>query len=158
MPSNQLVFLRQTLYQLKHEYGSRADVYFEAEGELDTKTGNRNVTRQKWCVRRAICLPTMTSAASLFPFGLERLRKHDAAVQMGDKTVVIDRRDLPQDLRIETHNWSIVIDRRRYEVLTVEEWECRAAYQIVVKELKGARVYEQVEISVGDEVEADGES
>ena len=152
-PRNQLTFLRNLLYGLKQTYGAPADVYQDSDETLDFTSGVRSVTTQKWKIRRAICLPTVTSAESLFPAAIKQIWKRDAAVEAGTKVILVDRRDLPDGLHVETHGWYVVIDHRRYEVLKVEEFELRAAYLVTLKELAGARVYEQVDALVTDVVQ-----
>ena len=147
-------FLRTLIYGLKQTYGSPADIYYETADPVDLTTGARNVTKLKWSIRRAVCLPTVTAAESLFPAAaVKAIWKRDGAVETGTKVVVVDRRDLPDGLRVETHNWSVVINRRRYEVLKLEEFEPQIGYLLTLKELAGARVYEQIEVTVSDEVE-----
>lgn len=153
-PRNQLGFLRNLIYGLKQTYGAPADFYQESDETVDFTTGVRSVTTQKWKVRRAVCLPTVTSAESLFPVELKRIWKRDAAVEAGTKVILVDRKDLPAGLRVETHGWYVVIDRRRYEVLKVEEFELQAAYLVTLKEMAGVRVYEQVEVKVADDIDS----
>jgi hypothetical protein len=156
-PHNQLGFLRLLLYQLKRQFGAPADIYYESADTVDVTTGVRNVTKQKWKVRKAICLPTVTSAQQLLPAAIIAIWRQGGSGEVGDKVIVIDRRDLPKGFRLETHNYSVVIHHRRYEVLKVEEYEFQAAYLVTLKELAGARVYAQVEVSVSDDIDTDGE-
>jgi hypothetical protein len=151
-PRNQLGFVRTLLYQLKQQYGAPADVYYESADSVDLTTGERTVTKQKYRIRRAVCLPTLTSAETLYPAAVKAIWKRDAAVEAGTKVVLVDRRDLPEGLTLGTHNWSLVIDRRRYEVTSVEEFESRTGYVLTLRELKGARAYEQVDAALRDDV------
>lgn len=152
-PRNQTRYLKDLVYNLKMTFGTPADIYYESADTVDLTTGVRSVTKVKYQVRRAVCLPTVTSAESLFPSEIKRIWKRDAAVETGTRVILVDRRDLPAGRRVETHNWSVVIDHRRYEVLKVEEFETGVAYLLTLKELAGARAYEQVDVCVTDEVE-----
>ena len=156
-PGNQLGFFRLLLYQLKRQFGAKADLYWESADTVDLATGQRNVTKLKWSVQRAICLPTVTSAQQLLPAAIIAVWRQGGGGEVGDKQLIIDRRDLPKGFRLETHNYSFVISRRRYEVLKVEEFEHDAAYLVTLKTLTGVRAYEQIAVTVRDCVETDGE-
>jgi hypothetical protein len=156
-PGNQLGFFRLLLYQLKRQFGAKADLYWESADTVDLATGQRNVTKLKWCIQRAICLPTVTSAQQLLPAAIIAIWRQGGGGEVGDKQIIIDRRDLPKGFRLEIHNYSVVISRRRYEVLKVEEFEHEAAYLVTLKTLTGVRAYEQIEVTVRDCVETDGE-
>jgi hypothetical protein len=152
--SNQLSFLKKLLYGLKMAYGSPAALYFDGEDTLNLETGEKTVVRQKYSLRRAICLPTVESSESLLPGSLTSVWRWGGAVEWGDRAVAIDRRDLPRNLEIGTDNWSMVIDRQRYEVISVELFEDNAAYLLKLKALEGSITYEQIDIRMRDRGEA----
>lgn len=142
--------LRRIMYRLKRDYGSPVFIYYEPEDNVNLSTGVRTVTKQRWFVKRGVSLPTEIHRDSVFSSALKPEFRYGQSVQLGDKTLLLDRADLPRDVELGTTNWYMVIDRRRYEVCRVSEYDHRLAYYVVLKELKGAPIDQIVEITVCD--------
>lgn len=143
-------FMRRVMYRLKRDYGSPVDIYHETSDGVDLTTGKRTVQKTKWHVRRGVPLPTAIHRDSVFSAALKSEFQYGQSVQLGDKTLLLDRGDLPKDFVLGTENWFMIIDNRRYEVSRVEEYEYRLAYFVVLKELKGAPLGRIIEIKVSD--------
>lgn len=142
--------LRRIMYRLKRDYGSPVDIYYEASDSVDLTTGKRQIIKQKWCVKRGIPLPTAIHRDSVFSAALKSEFQYGQSVQLGDKTLLLDRSDLPKDFTLGTENWYMIIDNRRYEVCRVEEYDHRLAYFIVLKELKGAPKGRIIDLTIKD--------
>lgn len=148
---NQLpFFLRRIMYRLKRDYGSPISIYHECSDTVDLETGIRTVKSRSWSLERAVCLPTSIHRNSIFSAALKPEFQYGQTVQLGDKTLLIDRTDLPQNLRLGTENWYIIIDYKRYEISRIDEYEGNTAYFVVLKELKGAAPNRTVEILVSE--------
>lgn len=143
-------FMRRIMYRLKRDYGSPLDIYYESADSVDLTTGKRNVTKQRWHLRRAVNLPTSIYRDSVFSAALKSQFQYGQSVELGDKTVLIDRKDLPCGVELGTENWYMIIANRRYEVKRVEEYDPGLAYFVVLKELKGAPLDRFVEVTVCD--------
>ena len=135
---NRLFFMRQLLYRLKRDYGSPVDIYYEAADAVDLTTGKRSITKEMWSVRRGITLPTSIHRDSVYAAALKSEFQYGSVVQFGDKTVILDRRDLPRGFKLGEENWYMILGGHRYEVRRVEEYEDETAYFVVLKETKGA--------------------
>ncbi len=159
-PPNHLRFIRNILYRLKRDWGSLVDIYNESADTVDLMTGNRTVTKSKWTVRRGICLPSAIHRDSILASAMKNVFEYGGTLQLGDKTVLLDRRDLPKGFKLGTENWYMVIDSLRYEIVRVEEYENQAAYLVVLKHTTGTQVAQFVDMKVRDRIgvttEADG--
>ncbi|KKL61127.1 hypothetical protein LCGC14_2198430 [marine sediment metagenome] len=134
-------FIRRTIYSLKRQYGNRVDVYKLLDTETNYQTGDKTVTKSVTIVRKCIVLPvkiarevvqtiTQISANKLFVYG----GSYDAGTRM----FIIDARDMADDYEFANDDW-IIYNGRRYEIKNIEEFEQRAAWSIIGREIKGVR-------------------
>lgn len=140
--------IRSVLYALKRDFGSPADFYHEASDSVDLGTGLRSVSKVKYSVRRAVPLPTTIGRSSPYPKSLPGIYDQGGTLQVGDKSLIVDRRDLPATFALGVENWYVIIDSRRYEILNVAQYEPLLAYHVTLRELTGAELDRFVEVSV----------
>lgn len=146
-----LKMIRQTLYRLKRSYGMPLVIYCQSAETVDLTTGAKTVTKIDYSVSRAVMLPVNVLRQNLFTGGSTEANKsfsYGGILQLGDRIVVIDSRDLPAGVTIGLENYFAVVQNRRYEVKSVEELDCNAGYIVVLRELKGARVFQFIHLSV----------
>jgi hypothetical protein len=143
------------MYRLKRDYGSPADIYFENGDTVDLTTGKRTVTKQKWHIQRAIPLPRSVDQKSVIAQALKEIFHRGGNVVVGDRQILIDRRDLPNRFVLGTENWYIIVDDKRYQVLCSEEYENQAAYIVTLKETVGAERAEAIELVIHDRIGLD---
>jgi hypothetical protein len=61
-----MIDFRRLIYHLKQSYGTEVDLYKENNEVLDALTGRVTVINTKYTIKKAIVLPSDTSASSPF--------------------------------------------------------------------------------------------
>lgn len=150
MAENRLRFIKRVIYSLKRQYGGPVDVYQNVIGPTNYETGQRSVTKNKWSIRQAIRLPRDIMRDALFDQLGNRVFAYGNMVQLADRTIIIDWRDLPT--MIGDDNWYVIIDGHHYEIVRAEAFDNNAALFVVLKELTGQALEQVVSIDVTDNI------
>ncbi len=143
--------IQQTLYSLKRQYGGTVSVYRLNNAETDVRTGRKQIDKDVFVVRRAIVLPVTVSRSviqSISQISANKAFVYGGSFDSGLRKFIIDARDLPGGFEFTNDDW-LVYNGRRYEIKTISEFEFRAAWIIVGKELMG-RTAEQVHLVAAD--------
>jgi hypothetical protein len=106
-------------------------------GRSDERFGCRNIHRD------AIFSAT---GNTLFAYG--------NVIELADRNIIIDWRDLPAGFNFKEENWYVVIEAGHYEIVKVIEFDNRAAIFIILKQLIGAPREAIVEIDVQSNIAA----
>jgi hypothetical protein len=77
-------FIKDVIYGLKRDYGSRITIKRETTGSVNIETGVRSVTTEQVQIEKAIRLPTR----------LKALRLHESFRDQYDIDILIDKKDL----------------------------------------------------------------
>lgn len=132
--------VRQSLYQLKHEYGAQVEVYKLVDANTNRKTGEKTVSVDVSVVDKAVVLPAM--ALRKLHQSISYISASKPFVSSGgqgwdDSTVgfIFEGRDLPgQNWDIE--DW-IVYRGVRYDVSKIHPLEYDTGWFIFGKAVKG---------------------
>lgn len=160
---NRLRFIRNILYRLKRDYGSQADIYHQISETIDYNTGKKIVTKDKIIVKRVILLPNNVSIDATYGTtytNSNRKFTYGGFYSVGERGIIIDRKDLPKnyDLHNDFINKYVIIQSRRYEIVSIQEVDNQSAYFIKLKETLGTQLAQSVEIKMGDTIIIDAES
>lgn len=145
--------VRQSIYQLKKEYGSPVDVYKLDSATTNYKTGVKSATKSVIRVRLAVVMPASTLRKQ--SMGISYLSASKPFASQGgqgwDSTTrafIFEGRDLPgYDWEVE--DWIVYRDRR-YDVAEIESLEYDAGWLIIGKEVKGAVPERIIQMNVVD--------
>jgi hypothetical protein len=154
MPENDLRFIKEVIYDLKRDYGGPIDIYQNVVGETDFKTGEKTITKRHWIVRRAIRLPRNIHRDAIYSATGNTLFAYGNVIELADRNIIIDWRDLPAGFNFKEENWYVVIEASHYEIVKVIEFDNRAAIFVILKQLIGAPREAIVEIDVQSNVAA----
>ena len=133
--------IKQTLYQLKTEYGAQVQVYKLDSATTDYKTGVKTASKSVITVRKAVVMP----AASLRKFvqGISYLSASKPFASQGgqgwdgtSRAFIFLGSDLP-GYEWEVEDWIVYRDRR-YDVAEIETLEFNTGWMILGKEVKGS--------------------
>lgn len=143
--------MRQTLYQLKKEYGAPCDVYKLDSASTDYKTGAKTATKSVISVRKAVVMPALTMR-KIFQ-GISYLSASKPFASLGgqgwdgtSRAFIFEGRDLPgYDWEVE--DWIVYRDKR-YDVAEIEELEHDSGWLIIGKMVKGVVPERIIQINV----------
>jgi hypothetical protein len=148
MSENSLSFIKNVIYDLKRDYGGPVDIYQNIVGQTNYKTGEQSITKNHWVVRRAIRLPRNIHRDSLFSATGNTLFAYGNVVELADRNIIIDWKDLPVGFNFKEENWYVIIDNMHYDLVKVMEFDNKAAIFVILKQLIGAPREAIVEIGV----------
>lgn len=130
---NSLRYIKQILYELKKRYGLPLDLYHNDTNIINPQTGKRTETKTIYHIKKAIVLPLILAlknyAGGTGSFSL-------ANYEVGDKFVLIDFRDLPDNYIVTLTDY-IIVENIRYKLISVENYEIDQTLRIVMREVKG---------------------
>jgi hypothetical protein len=154
MPENELRFIKEVIYDLKRDYGGPIDIYQNVVGETDFRTGEKTIEKRHWKIRRAIRLPRDIHRDAIFSATGNTLFAYGNVIELADRNIIIDWRDLPAGFNFKEENWYVVIEAGHYEIVKVIEFDNRAAIFIILKQLIGAPREAIVEIGIQSNIAA----
>lgn len=130
---NQLRYIKQNLYDLKRRFGFALDIYHNSTNIINTQTGQRTEVKVIHHIKRALILP-LTLALKNYLGGTGAFSM--ANYEVGDKMVVVDFRDLPDNYIITLTDY-IIVQNIRYKLISIENSEINQCLQIMMREVKG---------------------
>lgn len=114
---NQLEFIRDVIYNLKHEYGSFAMFRKLVPVAFDPKTGQQSFTEYNFNISRIIPLPVEERQRWWRQLGVLKVGN----IEYGDEEFLIDSRDVPSGFTIEA-GMQMFFNSRRFQIKTVENY------------------------------------
>jgi len=148
MPSNQLQFIRRTLYRLKHRYGAEAEFYVEGELVVDEEAGTATKARAKYKIRKVIRLPE--DQERFDPRYLQFTSPNGTTFDGSVRSFIVDGRDL-SGFEPNTATY-LICNGQRYNIKAVEELDFNAGYMFVGKYTEGAPLERILEESLSNQV------
>lgn len=136
--------LRRIIYRLKWVYGFPADLYRETQGELDTESGQRVVTKSKIRIDRMIVMPGLIHRDFFFSISVIRANSQfitGGDIELSDRQFIIDGRDLPFDYRVDIDDY-IIKEGEKWTFNKVEALEEGTGYFINARRLQNEIVTE----------------
>ena len=131
--------IRQTLYQMKKDYGAPIDIYRLVSSETDARTGEKIVTKSVTHVRRAIVVPSRIDRVAQQTISVISANKQFVTgghYDASQREFIIDRRDVPALPELTADDW-IVYNRRKYQIKNIESFEVDAGWVIAAREIVG---------------------
>lgn len=148
MADNQLQqMVRLILYKLKRDYGFPVDLY-RSISNFNPATGEKNITKTKYSINRAVVLPADLSRKFAYDLGYLAANKnftYGAGYDINQQGILIDTIDLPIDFKINLDDY-IICDHKRYDIKTVDTAEHKLAYFLIVRGVEGGQVGEVHEV------------
>lgn len=139
---NDLIFIRDALYDLKRNYGSPIDLYQPSSGTSNVTTGKKNVKYTKYCIRKAVHVPagfqTLAQYTAAYIKNVSKAFAVGAYADQELRNVMIDGADIPRGVEI-LPEWYVIIDHVKYEVWKVNKAENNLGYVLNLKRASGNR-------------------
>lgn len=135
--------LRRLLYDLKREYPTNIDLYRETQSGYNTKTGQINVDRQKWNIKRGVLLPSLLQID--FKYSIPFPGSATGGLfQVNDRQLIIDGKDLPKEFEIDEKDY-IVYEHQRFEIVKVTELDEEVGWYLIIRESDLSIPYEIID-------------
>lgn len=133
---NQLRFIREAIYGLKREYGIPGDLYILIDSTSNLETGERIVKKEVFRIKRVILLPRRLYNNVVTLVGGTQKIHHGATTDQSERLIIIDSKDYPKDYTVSKEDY-FVINRTRYNVLEVQDFESKLAVLLKVRQIEG---------------------
>jgi hypothetical protein len=151
-------FLRSNVYSLFRRWGRPLEVFSESSVTFDPKTGERTIDKDRLYVRRALIWDYR--ADTNFTYSIQYIRANSNFAQGGfyeleDRFVAIANQDVGEFVLNE--NSYVVVDGKRYSIVTIQNLEVEGAYLLKVREVKGQAPNRQISATIGNSTRVGGE-
>lgn len=144
---NLIRFIRRNIRHLKSEYGGPIRVFKLGTTTTDYETGQKSYTAQSCFVPRAVVLPATMSrevAQTISIISANKKLVQGGSFDTGKRRFIIDRTDLPESFLLANDDW-IVYEGKKYQLISIEEFEYKTAWLVVGKSIEGS---DDIEIPV----------
>lgn len=150
-----LTFIRETIYDLKRQYGTPLEIYAITSSTVDLETGVKAVTKSVYRIRQAILLPRTVARQVVNRLGEKLLFKQGGSVDQDNRLVIVDMRDYPASYQVRVNDYA-VIDHQRYEIKSAEQYDHRLAVLITLVATQGENVAAIINRSSHDDLHIQG--
>lgn len=140
---NDLVFIKDNIYHLKHEYGSAAVFVKRIVGSLNFETGQQSSTEDRFNIPKVIPLPVEERQKWWRSLGVQKVGN----VDYGSEEFLVDSGDIPAGKSIE-QGMELQFNGRIFEIKTAENYNY--AFRVIATAIFNKT--KTVSISVGDTV------
>lgn len=140
---NDLIFIKDNIYHLKHEYGSPAVFIKRIIGTVNFATGKQTSTSDSFNIGKIIPLPIEERQKWWRSLGLQKVGN----VDYGDEEFLVDIGDVPSGKSLET-GMEMQFNGRQLEIKTAENYTY--AFRIVATQIFNKT--RTLEIAVGDSI------
>ena len=132
--------IRRTLYQLKYRYGYPVSFYKVIKGNFNPVTGVTPFTTNNCIVNRAIIMPSAVQRNFFFSISVIQANSKfitGGDIQLQDRQIIIDGRDLPIGWIINIDDY-FIWQHQRYDIKTAEALEYGTGWVINGRKIQGA--------------------
>ena len=132
---------KAVIYRLKRTFGMLVTFYVPIKNEHNILTGQITRKYDEYKIRRAIVLPSTLDRSFVYDLAFIASNKNFTGGGYFDRnkrTIIIDSKDLPKDLKpkVKMH---IEFDDERFEIVTIETIPGRAIYMFTVQSLSNSK-------------------
>lgn len=141
--SYDLRLIEQALYRLKRAYGQQAEIVWTVSTGPADDAGVCPVVRDSISVKRAIVLPNRLSTDFAYDLTFIASNKnftYGGLFDINRRRIIVDRRDLPTDFRIDVVGYWLVIGGKRYDIEQADALDYNAGFEIVAKQAKQVEI------------------
>lgn len=149
MPKN-VQWLRELMYDLKQDYGEPITYTVVNKSEHNIIHGTVRVTKSNYRIKKAIRLSTILQRKMIQDIAYLAANKNFTYGALFDAEAIvflIDRKDLPRDIKIDLNNFFF----SKHERLTIKDaqiLEHNCGWLVTVHNFKGALPFEAIELSI----------
>lgn len=131
------MFIRDTIYQLKQDYGHRMDLYVPLKAVQDLGTGKQIVDRKQICIKKVVLLSEILQRSLIHDIAFLTAGRNFAyggLFDQGLRMILIAGTDLPKNIKLNDSCY-FIYNHIRYDLVSTEELEHRCGYIIKMKQL-----------------------
>lgn len=136
--NNQLVYISQTLYDLKRSYGYPVDIYTTTGSTVNLESGAKTVARDVFKIKKGILLPKRITREFIdgqtFSVGLKNLA-YGGSFNLGRRVLIIDIKDYPATYIVKPDDY-VVINHERFNIIEAEQFDHRLCVLFNIQEIK----------------------
>jgi hypothetical protein len=132
------------IYRLKRKFGKRIIIRQITYESRDVTTGVLTQDENDLVINRAVLLPTKVKRDFAYDLSYVAASKnftYGGTFISGQRTLLIDNRDIPSDFKFTVKD-SIIYDERRHEIVDLENLEY--AYLVKIKDIAATEDVEDV--------------
>lgn len=136
---NQLIFLRDLLYNLKREYGTQVEFFRTSNTTTNFKTGAQIADKFQFTLRKVIRLPADISRNFSYDLSFIAANKNFTYGGTYDKTVerlIVDAKDVVTNFMFDVEDYA-AIGNKRYIIRKIEELKEQVGYLLIVESIEG---------------------
>jgi hypothetical protein len=137
-------FIRDTLYQMKKDYGVPVKYGRLVKNELNLDTGINTVTKEVYLIRKAVLLPTKLMRKFVQDIAYLAANKNFTYGALFDEKLsllIIDSRDLPRGLQLNMDDF-LFMGHQRFMIKQAEILEHNCGWLITAQTHEGAHPFE----------------
>jgi hypothetical protein len=140
---------RQMMYRMKRDSGQPVAIYRVTQATPNFSTGAITpAARTKYDIKRAIVLPLRVNQKFEYDLGFVAANKnftYGGLFQIGDREVIIDAADLPNDFMLDKENDYIVYDNRRFNIQYFDALDYRVGFYLHLRQTQNQAPHETIE-------------
>lgn len=146
-------FIRNTIYALKRDYGSKATLYVESTS-VNISTGVKTKTQTPYVIKKAIVLPTDWHRKFAYDLSFVAANKnftYGGFFDVATKTILVDVKDLPTGFVIELKH-KFIVGTDRFSLSSVSLIDDQGIWVLTGKAIKGENLGQVITVNVDDTV------
>ena len=131
--------IRRALYQLKYRYGYPVSLYKVTKGTFDPQTGLTPFTIRDCVVNRAIIMPSAVQRNFFFSISVIQANSRfiqGGDIQLDDRQIIIDGRDLSPDWIINVDDY-FIWEHQRYDIKDASKLEYQTGWILTGRKIQG---------------------
>ncbi len=129
-----VLFIRDTIYRMKQDYGQRMDLYVPSKSIVDFSSGQQNVIKKKYCLPKAVLFSDVLTARlvkDIAALTAGRNFAYGGTFDEGKKMIIVSADDLPRGVQLDSSCY-IIYDHVNYGVDKIDILEHRCGYVITM--------------------------
>jgi hypothetical protein len=150
-----VMFIKDTIYQMEHDYGVELTYYVVEKSDMNLETGKVNVTRKSYRIKKAIELGTKLQRQFIQDIAYLAANKnftYGALFDQNKSVYLIGRRQLPRGVEINLNNF-FIRGHKRFVIDSADILEHGCGWVVTVKNHEGASPFETHKLTVRNKIE-----
>lgn len=136
---NQLIFIRELLYELKRDYGVPVEFFRDRSSSTNLQTGLKVVDKYNFIIQKVIKINSNAIRDAIYNAAFTQADRNFTYGATFDKTterLIVDSRDIVNNFMFELEDYA-TIGNNRYIVKSIESLRSNAGYILTVNSIEG---------------------
>jgi hypothetical protein len=143
-----VLFIRDAIYRLKQDYGTKMDLYVTGKTDINLATGEQTVVKKKYTILQVVLLPELLQRRYVQDIAYLAANKnftYGALFDEGKRVVILGKGDVPKGVKLDPSCY-FVFDHVRYAVDKFDELEHKQGYILTMKKFNTEVAYEIIDL------------